>query len=92
MSAITESESQIFVGWIRGSKRDVIRLKVIGVQGDMIYDKGIISRCECSRSVLDKLEVQYPKFWRSSFTVLDESAYRVYINQFEQLDIENVKK
>lgn len=83
MSSITESESQMFVGWIRGSKRDVTRLKAMGVQSKMAYAKSVISRCECSRPVLDRLETQYLKFPISSFTALDEKTYQTYTSQFE---------
>lgn len=84
----------VYVGWIYGNKDDYRLLRDLGVKGIMKWNeydnsrvidlqgrskKGYFDYCECTKSILDKLETEYPSFWRGSFSPVTETEYRKYL-------------
>ena len=96
---MSETIFPIYMGWIYGDPEDRATLENLGVEGEMIWRAhdnsgsltvaartklGIFEHCECSLETLDRLEKEYPAFWRGSFTETDERAHCKYRRQFEK--------
>lgn len=64
-----------YVGWIRAKVEDLDLLTGLGVRGLRIYNKaeGAFEYCEVpDTKTLDRLEKEFPGFWRGSFTFVEE--------------------